>query len=83
MLKSLLSLLAITLFFLLAGCTKRPSPEQLTNLDAALRSAEAAETELAALEIEYAELSSELERAKQILAENESELETVKIKLGN
>ena len=81
--KILLKSALLAIFLLAMGCTKRPSPAQLNTLDAALQSAETAEAELASLESEYAELESELARAKQILAENESEYEVVKNKFGN
>jgi predicted RNase H-like nuclease (RuvC/YqgF family) len=63
------------------GCTKYPSPEELSLLEQQIEAADAAEARVAELEKEKARLEAELERQKKILSEHEAEMEEIKRRL--
>lgn len=67
------ALLALTLLFA-QGCTKAPSPTELTALETARRDADQAEKQVRSLEGELKQLQSELERERQTLQENRDDL---------
>ena len=71
--KVILKFFIFSFVILAIGCTKRPSPEQISLLEASEASATEAERELAALEKENDQLEIDLERIKLILAANKEE----------
>jgi len=81
--------IAFLMVFLVAGlmlstgCTKKPSQEELSKLNEARMSAEAAEKKLADLKAERVQLETQLEAKKEELKKAEEERDAVKAKLGN
>jgi peptidoglycan hydrolase CwlO-like protein len=80
---SLLLVFLVAGLMLSTGCTKKPSQEELSKLNEARMSAEAAEKKLADLKAERVQLEAQLEAKKEELKKAEEERDAVKAKLGN
>ena len=65
-----------------AGCTKRPSEDELARLEEARMSAEAAEQKLAELKRERMELEATLQQKQEELRKHEEERDYLKQKMG-
>jgi septal ring factor EnvC (AmiA/AmiB activator) len=72
--------LAVTLN--LAGCTKKPSQDELSKLEQARSAAESAEKKLSELRTERQQLEQQLEAKKGDLKGAETERNQVKAKMG-
>ena len=81
--KALVMVLAFSMLALplLAGCTKHPSPEELSQLDEARMAAEGAEKKLEEKKAEKAQLEAELAQKKAELEALKEKGETVKSKV--
>lgn len=75
-------LLAVITLIGAAGCTKKPSPEELGQLDESRKAAESAEKKLSELRAQRSELETTLNQKKQELQKLEEERDAVKAKLG-
>lgn len=75
-------LLAAAIGIVGAGCTKRPSEEELAKLDQATRAAEAAEAKLAELRNERMALEQQLDMKKQELGQHEAERDDLQQKMN-
>jgi chromosome segregation ATPase len=65
-----------------AGCTKKPSKDELSKLDESRSAAEGAEKKLAELKQERMRLESELQQKQDELKKSEEEREDIKRKTG-
>lgn len=65
-----------------AGCTKRPSKDELSKLDEAKGAAEGAEKKLYELKQERLRLESELQQKQEELKKSEEERDDIKKKIG-
>jgi len=65
-----------------AGCTKKPSQDELTKLDEAKTAAESAEKKLTDLRQERVQLENTLQQKQTDLHQNEQERDDVKKKMG-
>ena len=65
-----------------AGCARKPKPEELSKLNEARMSVEAAEKKLAELREERVKLEATLEAKKEELRRAEEERDSIKAKLG-
>jgi cell division protein FtsB len=80
---SILVLCAIMALFMIGGCTKKPSPQELNKLTEQRMAAEAAEKKLDELKAERIQLEAQLEAKKEELNKIEAERDAIKGKLGN
>lgn len=76
-------LLSGLFLFASTGCTKKPSPEELSKLNEQRMAAEAAEKKLEELKNERIQLEAQLEAKKDELKKAEEERDAIKAKLGN
>jgi uncharacterized protein YlxW (UPF0749 family) len=65
-----------------AGCTKKPSQDELSKLDEAKTAAESAEKKLTDLRQERVQLENTLQQKQSDLHQNEQERDDVKKKMG-
>jgi len=65
-----------------AGCTKKPSKDELSKLDEAKSAAEGAEKKLYELKQERQRLETELQQKQDELKKSEEERDDIKKKLG-
>jgi peptidoglycan hydrolase CwlO-like protein len=65
-----------------AGCTKKPSADELSKLDEAKSAAEGAEKKLFELKQERQRLESELQQKQDELKKSEEERDDIKKKVG-
>jgi outer membrane murein-binding lipoprotein Lpp len=65
-----------------AGCTKKPSKDELSKLDEAKSAAESAEKKLYELKQERTRLESDLQQKQNELKKNEEERDNIKQKVG-
>jgi len=72
----------VALCGLSAGCTKRPSKDELSKLDEAKSAADGAEKKLAELKQERMRLDAELQQKQADLKKDEEERDDIKKKLG-
>jgi hypothetical protein len=72
----LFGVLAISL--MAVGCTRMPTPEELTLLEQQKQAADDAESRVAELENEKAGFERQLEASKKSLADHEAEFEEIK-----
>ena len=70
------------IFLFSAGCARKPKPEELSKLNEARMSVEAAEKKLAELREERTKLEATLEAKKEELRKAEEERDAIKAKLG-
>lgn len=77
----LIALLAGAVALCSVGCTKRPSEEEMAQLEQATAAAEAAERKLAELRNERMALESTLEGKKAELSQHEEERDDLKMKM--
>ena len=75
-------LVALTTALSFQGCTKRPSPDELTRLDEARTAAESAERKLSELRSERVQLEKVLEEKQAELKKHEEERDDLKAKMG-
>jgi septal ring factor EnvC (AmiA/AmiB activator) len=73
---------AVLGLLIMNGCTKRPSEQELQKLEEARMAAESAESKLADLKNERAQLEKSLEDKQTELRQHEAERDDLKQKMG-